>query len=81
MKSFLIHNRFFDHLRAAGRSAASFGVKVTGQPETGPALDALKDAQGRYGAPEIFNTDTGGPVYQKRLYTGSKKQPRCHQHG
>ena len=44
-------------------------------------IEAVEEALGRYGAPEIFNTDQGSPVHQHGLHQGAARQRDRDQHG
>ena len=44
-------------------------------------LEAVEEALAKYGRPEIFNTDQGSPVHQRRVHRPIAGEQDRHQHG
>jgi hypothetical protein len=47
----------------------------------GFCIEAVEEALGTYGRPEIFNTDPRQPVHQRQLHRPAAGQQDRHQHG
>ena len=61
------------------RRVLSWRVSIT--MEVDFCLDAVEEALALHGGPEIFNTDQGEPVHQRRFHRPALEECHCDQHG
>ena len=61
------------------RRVLAWRVSIT--MEVDFCLEAVEEALARHGKPEIFNTDQGSPVHQRRVHRPAAEQRHCDQHG
>jgi putative transposase len=61
------------------RRVLSHRVSIT--MEAGFCVEALEEALGKHGKPEIFNSDQGKPVHQRGVHRRPREEPDRHQHG
>lgn len=52
--------------------------RVSNTLDTGFCVDCLDQALQTHGRPEIFNTDPGQPVYQRRVHRPAQGAGHCH---